>query len=233
MSCKNIILVDAHIHIHSCFDLNLLLDSAYKNFCEVAKLFNVEKFDGVLCLTENFDVNYFSEFKNIVENKDQLDSKTWQFHLTNEPNSIKLWRNPEEIMYIIAGRQIVTKEKLEVLAIGLTENIKNGKSIEQVIQLVKEKNALPIIPWGAGKWTGSRKKVIDELVDRYTGDFLFLGDNGNRPFFWSKPSIFKEAEKLNIRNLQGTDPFPFESEITKAGSYGFGVEGEINSFKSV
>ena len=34
--------------------------------------------------------------------------------------------------------------------------------------------------------------------------------------------------QLNIRNLQGTDPFPFESEVNKAGSYGFGIDGTIN-----
>ena len=229
MSYKNIILVDAHIHIHSCFDLNLLLDSVYKNFCEVAKLFNVKKFDSVLCLTENFNVNYFSKFERMAESQNQNNSSAWKFYLTNEPNSIRVLRKPEEVMYIIAGQQIVTKERLEVLAIGLIDKIENGKPIIQVINLVKKNNALPIISWGAGKWIGSRKKIIVKLVNKYTGDFLFLGDNGNRPFFWSRPSIFKEAEKLNIRNLQGTDPFPFESEITKAGSYGFGVEGNINS----
>ena len=67
-------------------------------------------------------------------------------------------------------------------------------------------------------------------MENYKNDYLFLGDNSNRPYLWVRPSIFLKAEKLNIRNLQGTDPFPFELEAAKAGSYGFGIEGDINFF---
>ena len=234
---ENIVLVDGHIHIHNCFDLNFLFDSAYKNFRKAAELFNAEHFEGVLCLTENFNVDYFSKLKRMVEgNQGQVDSLAWKFYSTNEPNSIRILRNQDELIYVFAGRQIVTKEKLEVLAIGLINNIENGKPIDQVLKFVKENNALPIIPWGAGKWIGNRKKIIEELISEYRDDSLFLGDNGNRPYLWMKPSIFKRAEKLNIRNLQGTDPFPFESEVSKAGSYGLGIEGTIdpqNPFENI
>jgi hypothetical protein len=232
MNDKSIVLVDAHVHIHECFDLNIFLNSSYKNFKKCAKNFNAQSFEGVLCLTENSKVNFFSKFRKTAElNSNQGNSLDWKFHITDEPNSIRLSRNQDEVMYIIAGRQIITKEKLEVLGIGLLQSIDNGKSLADVVELVNQNEALPIIPWGVGKWMGYRRKVISNFIVKYKNGSLFVGDNNNRPFFWVKSTIFKQAGRLNIRNLQGTDPLPFKSEVTKAGRYGFMIEARINQTK--
>lgn len=52
----------------------------------------------------------------------------------------------------MAGRQIVTAEKLEVLALGTDLDIDDGRPIREVLSLVTENGGLPVIPWGAGKW---------------------------------------------------------------------------------
>jgi hypothetical protein len=229
MNDKSIVLVDAHVHIHECFDLNIFLNSSYKNFQKFSKNFNAQSFEGVLCLTENFNVNFFSKFRKTAElNSNQGNSLDWRFHITDEPNSIRLSRNRYEVMYIIAGRQIITKEKLEVLGIGLLQNIDDGKPLADVVEFVNKNEALPIIPWGVGKWIGHRKEIVSNFIAGHKNGPLFLGDNSNRPFFWVKPSIFRRAERLNIRDLQGSDPLPIKSEATNAGRYGFMIDAKIN-----
>jgi hypothetical protein len=229
MKYENIILTDAHVHIHDCFDINFLLNTSHSNFNEAAKSFSAKSFEGVLCLTESFNVNYFEELqKKAVNNRERNNYPGWNYKLTEESNSLRISNDQNKVIYIIAGRQIVTKEKLEVLGIGVTMTIDDGKSIEEVVELVNNNKGLPVIPWGVGKWTGNRKKIINNIVNNYKDGLLFIGDNGNRPFFWRKPSVFAQAERLNIRNLPGTDPLPLKTEVSRAGKYGLVMEGKLD-----
>ena len=229
MKLENIILTDTHVHVHDCFDMELLLNSSYVNFRKYAESFNAENFEGILCLTENFTVNYFDNLKQNAINGENYPGL--QIHLTDESNSLSISNANNNVLYLIAGRQIVTKERLEVLGIGVNNSIMDGKPLEETVELVNYNKGLPVIPWGVGKWTGERKKIISNLISKYKGKLLFIGDNGNRPFFWGKSSVFLQAEKLNIHNLPGTDPLPFKTENKRAGSHGFILEGKLDSRK--
>ncbi|HVO73724.1 MAG TPA: hypothetical protein VMT35_06850, partial [Ignavibacteriaceae bacterium] len=186
-----------------------------------AKNFNREKFAPVLFLTESWGVNQFK----ILKEKKYGNKKGWNFAPTQEENSIVAVKNEEKKIIIIAGRQIVTKEKLEVLGLGILNAIGDKKPIKEVIDDVKKKGGLAVIPWGVGKWVGSKKKIVNETLEL---PGLFVGDNGNRPFFWSNKKIFSQFEKKNIKNLSGSDPLPFKSESGRAGSFGFAMEGVVN-----
>ncbi|HSR18391.1 MAG TPA: hypothetical protein VLM39_09920 [Ignavibacteriaceae bacterium] len=87
---------------------------------------------------------------------------------------------------------------------------------------------MAVIPWGVGKWIGEKRKIVRNSIKTGKPGLLFIGDNGNRPFFWFNEKIFKEYKKINIRNLSGSDPLPFKSETGRAGSFGFALEGFIN-----
>jgi hypothetical protein len=134
--------------------------------------------------------------------------------------------NKENNIILVAGQQIVTAENLEVLALGTRNRFEYGKNISNTIDEVKKAGAIPVVPWGVGKWIGKREQVVKKLINMRT-DF-FLGDNGNRPAFWNKPSIFKLAGLKGIYNLPGSDPLNFVSEITKPGSFGFYFNEKID-----
>ena len=90
------------------------------------------------------------------------------------------------------------------------------KKLYPVIRAVQENNALPVIPWGAGKWMGKRGEIVRRIMEDQKYYPVFMGDNGNRPFFWKKPAIFDEAkEKFNIANISGSDPLPFSGKKSK------------------
>ena len=124
---------------------------------------------------------------------------------------------------------MVAREGLEVLLLGTKSPVPDGQPIRDVLAQGARLGALRVIPWGAGKWWFGRGRLLRELMTAARpGDGFFLGDGGGRPFFWSTPSHFREAERRGIPVLPGTDPLPFPRQTGRAGSYGFRLEGALD-----
>lgn len=223
------ILLDAHVHLHDCHYLEDILNSAQKNFLFQAKRLNLNSFQAFLCLTESHAVNNFEKLINFCDNNQKIGS--WSLRFTGNNNVILCQKKDDEVIYIVSGRQIVTEEYMEVLGIGLFEDIDDGQSIQYVINYIHKNKAIPIIPWGVGKWIGNRKKILRKIINQSYASPIYLGDNGNRPWFWPKPSIFKLAQRKGILNLPGSDPLPFYRESQKPGSYGFFIESDVHKDK--
>ena len=226
------IFVDAHVHIYDCFDLELFFDSAFANFQkEASRLGQQDAFTGILLLTETSKDKWFERLTDYADNKDGNGNKAigdWTFHHTDENCSLCARGGKNQSLFLIAGRQIVTAEKLEVLALATDKNFKEGAPIELVIQSIRDMGAIPVIPYGFGKWIGRRGKILRNLLKKTESTGLFLGDNGGRLKFLPRSSHFKQAEKKGIRVLPGSDPLPFPSECWRACSFGFSFRGLIS-----
>ena len=125
---------------------------------------------------------------------------------------------------VVSGRQIVTAEKLEILAIGTRVSWEDGLDASDVIESVLSSGAIPVLPWGFGKWLGRRGQEVRRLVEQFSSTSLYLGDNSGRPDVLPGPSIFAWARELGNRILRGSDPLPFAAECGRAGSFGFYVK---------
>ncbi len=227
---NELILVDGHVHFHDCFDLGLFLEYTRNNFLRKAQdLGYAKEIAKVICFTESEGVDYFNKLKNYAVSNTKI--KNWKFSLTENSNSIKINSDDNDTIIVFAGRQIVTSEKLEVLAIGLEEKINDGLPVNEVIEKVNDLNKIPVLPWGAGKWTGVRGKIIEKIIlSAHNGD-VFLGDNGNRPVFWSEPGLIELGRSKQIFNLPGSDPLPVKSGMKNAGKSGFILDGKLNLIK--
>lgn len=65
---KNLILVDAHVHIHESFVIEKVLDSALANFKKAShRIGENSKFDGVLFLTETAEMNKYSQLQSLCK----------------------------------------------------------------------------------------------------------------------------------------------------------------------
>lgn len=219
------ILIDAHVHLHHCYNYVNFLDNAKENFMDNSDKSENSDIMGFLLLTESEGVNEFQKLSKLAGADNSLGD--WNINLTNNSNTLAASKDNFKI-YLVAGRQIITEEKLEVLAIGLEKEFKYGKQVKDVIQYVIEAKAIPIIPWGFGKWTGSRGNIVKELVMENSFSPFFLGDNGNRPWLFAFPSLIKAGILKEIFNLPGSDPLPFVREEIKPGSFGFKIKGTIN-----
>jgi hypothetical protein len=222
------IFVDAHVHLHPCFNWTTTLNAAVKNFERAGC--TGQNSSRFLLLTESYGD---CAFETILSHATKGGGvRGWRIRPTEETLSLKVTCSTEQELILVAGRQIVTAEGLEVLALGCRNIIDDGPSVVEAIETVRAAGALPVIPWGFGKWVGRRGQVLDDYLRRKGHRKpLFLGDNGNRIRHLPQPKWLRWAQDHGVTVLPGSDPLPFRSEQTKPGSFGFLLQGRINPDK--
>ncbi|MFZ0456550.1 MAG: hypothetical protein WAM24_22565 [Ignavibacteriaceae bacterium] len=224
---SSLILIDSHVHIYDKFDIKRFFYCALKNFGKESKKLGHKCFKGVLFLTETKNEDYFSKLeKNIFEN--ELNGLSLIKVKNNENSSIVYKTQDDNHLIIISGKQIITSENLEVLALGRTKNLDYGYTLKKSVEKINSLGALPIIPWGVGKWIGKRKEIVENFLEN-NGDLkYFFGDNSGRPVFWAKPGLFRIAANKGIVILRGSDPLPLNYQEEKVGKFGFYFQEELN-----
>ena len=217
-------LVDGHVHIHDVFDFAAMLDHASENRDAAALRQGLSPaVPGVLMLTESQGAEGFRR----AADRHGLRFGRWRVRRTGEPVSLRLETDDAAPLVLIAGRQIVTAERLEVLALGTLETFVDGVPVRAVLERVGEAGALAVIPWGFGKWLGGRGRIVRELLHSPEASRLFLGDNGGRLNVAPEPSLFALARQLGVPILPGTDPFPFPAQVRRPLGFGFVLAADV------
>lgn len=220
-----ITLVDAHVHFHGCFDLDSFLDAAARNFQgAAAELGLPAATPGCLLLAEMQGEQAFQRFRGEVGLE---RSGPWRFAATDEECSLVASRpdlprsEAPPPLVLVAGRQIRTREGLEVLALATLENFSDGLPFAGTLERVHWSGALPVVPWGFGKWWFERGGLVESLLQGREREAVFLGDNAGRPGLAPRPPLFRLAESHGVPVLPGSDPLPLAEHAGRAGSYGF------------
>jgi len=224
-------LVDAHTHIYDCFDKAAFFRGASANFQHAARhLGRPSAPIGCLLLTERQDGHYF---RQIYDGVDTDNVGGWVFSRTAEDCSLLAQRHDgsETELLIVAGRQVATRERLEVLALGTGETFSDGLALPMALAAVVESGAVAVLPWGFGKWWFDRGRQIRNALDAGVPGQVFVGDNGGRPGLIPRPKQFGIAARRGIFDLPGSDPLPFRSEEARAGSFGFILDGAIDRLR--
>ncbi|HEY8258895.1 MAG TPA: hypothetical protein VIG08_14650 [Gemmatimonadales bacterium] len=223
------VLIDAHVHLHDCFSPATFLESARRNFESAAEQHGWPTPIGVLMLTESENADWFGRLTRLADGSAKASPLgPWTITTTDDPNALDV-RHGSRRLFIVAGRQVVAREGLEVLTLGSRAMIPDGGSLTDIMAEARGNGALRVIPWGAGKWLFGRGRLLSGiLATQSSNDGFFLGDGAGRPFFWSTPNHFAEGERRGIRVLPGTDPLPFPSQESRAGSFGFRLEGPVD-----
>jgi hypothetical protein len=126
-------------------------------------------------------------------------------------------------LVMVAGHQIATQEGLEVLAVGCDREFPRNLDFREALHSAAQAGAVPIVPWGFGKWWFSRGSQVRQLIETVPRESLFLGDNGGRPRLGGEPRLFALARSLGWIVLPGSDPLPFRSQAGRVGSFGFAL----------
>ena len=234
--------VDAHVHLHSCYRPGELLTRAAENLSKVRppSTFPARR-SMYLLMAECRGDDAFGTLKALAEESPTGVSRAdlsaggmnlggWSVHPTDEASSV-IVQNASARMYIVAGRQIACREGLEVLVLGTVAKFEDGRPIREVLRETEALDVPRVIPWGPGKWFGRRGRLLNELLLEFRKPTLFLGDEGGRPGFWHYPSHFAYGQRLGVRDLPGTDPLPFSHDVDKVGRMGFCVPVELNPAK--
>jgi len=233
------IILDAHAHIYSCYHLDDFFSSAFENFRTAKESIGVNNATALIFLTDVSTTGYFDLLRDDhIEDCSSTSENSWTISRTGEHCSLRLRDAscPDDDMFLISGQQIVTAEKLEVLAIGCLNLPESGLAITDTIRSVFADDGFVILPWGVGKWIGKRGRIIKKTVARNKNPLLFLGDNGSRPGFWPVSSFTTSEHSNRPRLLSGTDPLPLKGEEKRVGTFGSVIHGDIdpqNPFKTL
>ncbi len=216
-------LVDGHVHFYDCFDDRVFLDAADDNFRAAAAQLGLGA-DSTACLmfTESSGDHHYRRFRSMASAGSGMP---WSFRETQEDCSLVASKDGSERLVLIAGRQIVTAEGLEVLALGCDREFADGQSLPQAVDAVLETGAVAAVPWGFGKWWLRRGELLGRYLRGGGSTKVFLGDNANRLQWAMPPALFRWGAAHGVAVLPGTDPLPFPTEATNVGSYGFVLNG--------
>ncbi len=209
-----LLLADTHAHIYNIYDLRSYINDAFDNF---KKLSEGCEFAGVLFLTQS---NFESpDFDKIITNlRDAGD-----YLVTSDETIIKVQTKTENsAIFLVAGKQFVSSEKIEVLALIYNFEDLNGMKVGEILQKINELSGIAVLPWSPGKWLGKRGEIVNTLIEQSSENLFLIGDIPMRSFL--NPVQFTKAVNKNIGVLCGSDSLPMKGEQIKVATY-------INVFK--
>ncbi len=222
------LLADGHVHFYPGYD--------FATFCDAA-LAHVRRglgeqglpptTPGCLLLAEARGEQWFRRCRDAAGGP---AAGGWTLAATAEEGSLVVRRDWDRL-FLIAGRQIVTREGIEVLALATAAELADGLPLAGVLEWANAAGALAVLPWGFGKWWGARGTAVRQALGRHAGEPLYLGDSGGRPRGLPAPRLLREAAGRGIRVLPGSDPLPLPGEERRVGSYGFVLRGAFDEHR--
>jgi hypothetical protein len=210
-------LVDAHVHMHPWFRVDRSFAAAAEHFRRWASHLHLgTATTGCALLAEKEGEALFQRLQDHGPG-----AGAWSVRPTGEDVSLLACHEGEPQFVLVAGRQVVTGDRLEVLTFGTAEPPTYGDTLERAVQHAAAEGGLAIIPWGFGKWWFGRGERLRRLVREARPGTFYLGDNGGRPRGFPDPPLLHIARQRGIWNLPGSDPLPLPGEDARVGSYGY------------
>ncbi len=198
--------VDAHVHLQG--DVVRTMHSAARNFSAAGPPPDA----GAMLLTEIDGCDVFAALQRGIPGV-STDG-------TGEAISL-LVRSVELPVLVVAGRQVVTRERVEVLLLGTLTGPRDGIALDELIAWARVRDVLAALPWGLGKWIGRRGALVREAIANH-GELL-LGDIPARSRLIPAGPL-----RSGARVLLGTDPLPLAGEGDRVGSFGQIVSAAID-----
>ena len=223
---RETLLIDGHVHIYPQFDRSIAIRKALDNFV-IAQRTSENRDDAVKIwlLTERSDCHFFEELAGQPEIEGFSVAKTAE----KESLLIKDGGTGEPLLYVLAGRQLISKERLEICALATTLQVPDRElDTPTLIRRVRESGGVPALNWAPGKWFGARGRVVRSMLDDFAGRELLISDTTMRPTFWPTPRLMALAMNQGHRVLAGSDPLPFAGEERMIATYASLVSGDFD-----
>ncbi|MAY86540.1 MAG: hypothetical protein CML02_07490 [Pseudooceanicola sp.] len=215
---KKLVLLDTHAHYHPFCGVSEFFDCAWKNLQSAAVSFDESSnFIGIICLLETRDSSRFDEIREAAQETSAFGK--WRIDIIFDGKFLAAEGEGGAKVYVVPGRQIVTKENLEVLIIGPSDNVHHEQPLTFYLEQYSGSH-LVIIPWGVGKWLDKRGLVLKQAMYELAQLDYVLGDSSSRPNCWQRVAQFEDAKRLGKHILPGSDPLPVAGQQRKVGIYG-------------
>ncbi|MBU0677908.1 MAG: hypothetical protein KJ626_07295 [Verrucomicrobia bacterium] len=213
------IIADTHVHFYDGYDAATFFTSAVGNLNRLAG----PAADKVLFLAERADCDFFSSLRKGKFGKAGLSVKE-----TASPLCLRVDIEGGPV-WVVAGRQVATLERLEVLCLCTANTIADGLPVAEVLDAAVASGAVPVLTWALGKWTGRRRAIVAGLIEVRSPEEFLIGDTTMRPRFLPEPSLFGTARRRGFQIVAGTDPLPVSGEEKMAGRYAVAADVDFKT----
>ncbi len=218
------ILFDAHVHIYPEYDIDGAINASLNHMNRIiGKNKLASNTVKMWLLTEGTIYNGFNQL--LALNSEQyIAEKTGLASLV-----IRDRQSQNNLLYVLAGRQIVSSDKLEICALATNFNMADRElNTQDTINKVRENGAIAALNWAPGKWFTKRGKIVSNIIETNDPNNLLISETTMRPTIWPTPVLVKQAFRKNFRMIVGSDPLPFSGEESLVGSYISMVQGEFD-----
>jgi len=231
---ESTLVLDGHVHLYPEYNFGQAVQIGTANLRKCLKRVGINNSNHVVSgwlLTERWDCNFFKSISEMPQKYSQGDCN---FIPSAEKEALMLEKNGQVEHFVFAGRQLVSKDGLEVLSLASTLFVEDRTlSTKELIRAVNEAGGIPVLNWAPGKWFFKRGKIVQEIFETFDPSDLVIGDNPLRHVLWPKPALMKVAMKQGYKLIAGSDPLPFVGEEKYIGTYCFTFNGVFDSTKPV
>jgi len=217
----NRLVADTHVHIYPCHDLTAALGSLVAN---LARLATAGDALGAF-FSERHDCRVFAALRDGTV---RPQGSGIEIRPISPEGAVILAAGGAAPVYLFAGRQVITAERIEILALATLADIPDGLPASRVVEATLAAAGVPVIGWSPGKWWGGRGRLVHELLRRFEPGEVLLGDTALRPARCPEPRLMREARSRGQAVVAGTDPLPLPGEERLLGTYASVLQGAFD-----
>ena len=212
------IALDTHVHLYPSYDLAVALSAAQQNLGDLAQEVGLR----VLCLTERNGQTFFADLAG-----GRIRPTGWSVSPGASENLLHARAADGRSLAVLAGRQIIAAERIEVLALGRDLRLSDGLPARDILEHVRASGAIAVLPWGLGKWLGARGRLVGHLLANAQPGELAVADTFLLPGCLPRPPLLRRAAARGLRALAGTDPLNRAGEERLIGRYGVTGDADL------
>lgn len=223
-----IVAADGHVHFYPVFDESAAIRQLIRNLDRLAGV--GEKVFKLALLTENRDGDFFRRLQE--GNRSALGAGI-DVAGGSENECLTVIDREVGQVCLVAGRQIVTRERLEILGLAMSGHVPDGLSAVEAIERVTAAGGVPVLAWSPGKWWFKRGRLARNLIEGDRTRRFCLGDTTLRPLSLPAPHLMRLGRQLGMAVIPGSDPLPLAGEERYLGAYGFVYRGPFDVVRPV
>ena len=241
-----LIVADTHVHVYRGYDVAAALHHGLRNLTELARRCgadpaaedsagaeesNLVVGGGPLLVLFLVEAEGCDSFEALRQGRLKEQLPGWSVQAAGEDCAVWLEASetgaPEaERLLLVAGRQLVTQERLEVLALATDAGLPQSLDSRGAIASVHEAGGVPVLSWAPGKWSFQRGELVAAVIAASSPEHLLIGDSSLRSSA-TEPRLMRRAQQRGFKVVAGSDPLPIGGEERILGSYGTFWRGEV------